>query len=821
MVPIAGKPCIEHIIELLRQHGIEDIVVTMAYLPQAIRSYLGDGSELGVRLEYSVEDTPLGTAGSVKKAEDFLDETFLVISGDALTDIDLGALIAFHREREAVATLAVKSVENPLEFGVVIADEEGRVERFLEKPGWGQVFSDTINTGIYVLEPDCLRQVPDSEPYDFSKQLFPRLLKAGRRIFAYRVPDDEYWQDIGNLDQFREANRDALDGRVRLNIPGVRLKENIWLGEGVAIGDIDQIVGPAAIGRFCTIEPGARIGPYSSLGPNVVVKDGAEINRSVIEQGSYVGGGARITGSIVGRLCDVHANAVLGEGVAIGDESSIGADVVITPGVRIYPYKTVEPGATIRQNLIWESRGVSRLVGEQGAIGVVNVDITPEVAMRLAMAYGTVLRRGDRIVASRDAHPASRMLCRAMMSGVQAAGVTVEDLRNATTALTRHEIRSSRLAGGFHVRMADYDPEMVEIVFFDPPGVLASQATRSGVERLYGRQEFRRVTHEGVGTIVEVPRAVETYVHDLVSLVDTDSIVTRGFRLVVDYANSPAATLANAVFSTLGVEVIGVNAGGDRPLRRRLEDSAESIGRLVSAAGADAGVLLDAAAEGVHLVDDRARIVSEDRFLLLLLRLLLHDGRSGVAALPVTVSQAAERLVEGSGIAIRRTPAAPAAVMAAATADDVIIAGLPAGSVAFPSFLPAPDALATTVFLLQLLARVARPLSALVDDLPETTLVTADVPCPWRVKGTVMRLLIEQVKDLETSSLDGLRIQHPEGWVQVLPDADLPVVHLLAEGADREASEALLDRYREQVETIVREHAELEEPVGVKPSSSD
>ena len=228
----------------------------------------------------------------------------------------------------------------------MIADEEGRVERFLEKPGWGQVFSDTINTGIYVLEPDCLRQVPDSEPYDFSKQLFPRLLKAGRRIFAYRVPEDEYWQDIGNLDQFREANRDALDGLVQLNIPGVRLKENIWLGEGVAIGDIDQIVGPAAIGRFCTIEPGARIGPYSSLGPNVVVKDGAEINRSVIEQGSYVGGGARITGSIVGRLCDVHANAVLGEGVAIGDESSIGADVVSRPAcasTRTRPWSRARP----------------------------------------------------------------------------------------------------------------------------------------------------------------------------------------------------------------------------------------------------------------------------------------------------------------------------------------------------------------------------------------------------------------------------------------------------------------------------------------------
>jgi hypothetical protein len=162
--------------------------VTLAYLPQAIRSYLGDGSSLGVRLSYSVEDTPLGTAGSVRKAADVLDDTFVVISGDALCDIDLTALVAFHRERGAVATLAVKSVDNPLEFGVVIADEEGRVERFLEKPGWGQVFSDTINTGVYVLEPEVLRHVPAGEPYDFSKQLFPYLLESGRPVFAWTVP---------------------------------------------------------------------------------------------------------------------------------------------------------------------------------------------------------------------------------------------------------------------------------------------------------------------------------------------------------------------------------------------------------------------------------------------------------------------------------------------------------------------------------------------------------------------------------------------------------------------------------------------------------
>jgi mannose-1-phosphate guanylyltransferase / phosphomannomutase len=189
MVPICGKPCIEHIVELVHRHGIDDVVVTLAFMPQVIRGYLGDGSALGVRIEYAVEDQPLGTAGSVRNAKDHLDETFVVISGDALCDFDLGEIIAFHRERGALATLALKSVDNPLEFGVVIVDEQGRIERFLEKPSWGQVFSDTINTGVYVIEPELLDRIPEGETYDFSKQLFPELLAEGAPLFGYVVPE--------------------------------------------------------------------------------------------------------------------------------------------------------------------------------------------------------------------------------------------------------------------------------------------------------------------------------------------------------------------------------------------------------------------------------------------------------------------------------------------------------------------------------------------------------------------------------------------------------------------------------------------------------
>src|ERR671933_505485 len=318
MVSIVGKPCMEHILELLRTHGFEEVVVTVAFLPQAIRSYFGDGDSLGLTIEYSVEESPLGTAGSVRLASDRLDDTFLVISGDALCDIDLTRLVEFHREKGADVTIALKSVDNPLEFGIVVTDDEGRVERFLEKPSWGQVFSDTINTGIYVLEPEVLRHVPTDRPYDFSKELFPLLLEMGRPLYGYVF--DEYWQDIGNLDQFRQANFDALDERVRLNIPGIRLRGNIWLGEGVDVDDLASIDGPAFLGNYCRIAPDASVGAYSVLSSSVTLLERAHTERAVIDPSTHIGRSASIEGAILGRNCDVRAHVHVQEGVAIGDD---------------------------------------------------------------------------------------------------------------------------------------------------------------------------------------------------------------------------------------------------------------------------------------------------------------------------------------------------------------------------------------------------------------------------------------------------------------------------------------------------------------------
>src|SRR4029450_5688974 len=306
MVPIVGKPCIEHILELARRHGFEDAIITVAFLPQAIRSYFGDGESLGMNIEYSVEESPLGTAGSVRLASDRLDDPFLVISGDALCDFDLTNLVAFHREKGASATLALKSVPNPLEFGIVVTDSDGRVERFLEKPSWSQVFSDTINTGVYVLEPEVLKHVPTDRPYDFSKELFPLLLEMGRPVYGYVA--DGYWQDIGNLTQYLQANFDALDGRVTLQLPGVRLRGNVWVGEGVEIEDLDRLEAPSYVGNYCRIASDATVGPYSVLSANVTLRERARTVSSVIDASTHIGRSVLIENAIVGRNCDIRSH---------------------------------------------------------------------------------------------------------------------------------------------------------------------------------------------------------------------------------------------------------------------------------------------------------------------------------------------------------------------------------------------------------------------------------------------------------------------------------------------------------------------------------
>jgi mannose-1-phosphate guanylyltransferase/phosphomannomutase len=805
MVSIVGKPCMEHILELLREHGLSEVIVTVAFLPQAIRSYFGNGESLGLPISYSVEESPLGTAGSVRHAAAQLDETFLVISGDALCDVDLSELVAFHKQKGAAVTIGLKSVDNPLEFGIVVTDEDGKIERFLEKPSWGQVFSDTINTGIYVLEPEVLKHVPTDRPHDFSKELFPYLLEMGRPLYGYVM--DGYWQDIGNLDQYRQANFDALEENVKLDIPGIRIRGNVWLGEGVEIADLDQVEGPSYVGNYCRVAPGATVGAYSVLSNNVTLRERARTTRSIVDASTHVGRNSLIEGAIVGRSCDIRGHVRIHEGVAIGDEVRIGSETVVMPGVRIYPFKEVESGSQIHESVIWESRAAPRLFGRDEVSGLVNVDLTPEVAVRIAASLGTALKRGARVAASRESAPACRMIKRAMITGLTASGLDVADLRVLPAAVSRHLLKSEGYEAGFHVGTSQTDPEVVQIRFFEQPGIQMTTALQKEIEKNFTRGELRRVGFADIGSISYPARVRESYAQDLLDRVDVEAIRGRRYRLVVDYGFSAASFVLPLVLGPLGVEAVsahGFTTDRADTGTMLLREAIGQVKQLVPTVGADFGVILDRAAERLYLVDERGREIPVEQSLLLFLRLIGTNGKRGKLAFPITVTSQVDELLQGTGLEVVRTPASLGDLTKAAAEDGVIFAGAVGGGYVFPEFVPAYDAVASLCKLLELLAPVSRPLSELVADLPRSTLVHRQLPCPWALKGVVMRVLTERLRDRKVDLLDGIKVYDERGWAQILPDPDEPIVHLYAEGKTEEDSKALEAEYRQMVEQIMQ-----------------
>jgi mannose-1-phosphate guanylyltransferase/phosphomannomutase len=349
MVPIVNTPCMEHIVNLLKYHGFEDILATLEFMPEVVQEYFGDGSGWGVRMEYSVEEEPLGTAGSVKFAEDWLTERFVVISGDALTDVDLRKAVAFHEERGAEATLVLKEVEDPSEFGIVVVEDDGRVSGFLEKPDEEEVFSHTANTGIYILEPSVLKDIPEGQEYDFAEELFPKLLEEGRPMYGYVM--EGYWEDIGNIEQYMSAQKDVLDGKAQgIRLPGEKLREGVYVGRGTQV-DEDQLEAPVVMGDNVWLSSSARVGPYSVLGPHVSVDAGASVERSTVAEGSSIGEEAELDGALIGRACRIEARARLREGSALGDGVSVGEEATISPGASVYPDEFIQSGTEIIEDV--------------------------------------------------------------------------------------------------------------------------------------------------------------------------------------------------------------------------------------------------------------------------------------------------------------------------------------------------------------------------------------------------------------------------------------------------------------------------------------
>src|SRR4051812_39747826 len=788
MMPIANVPMMEHIVKLLAEHGFDDIVVTVAFMANHIRNYFGDGSEFGVRMRYATEDAPLGTAGSVRNAMAELDETFLVISGDVLTDIDLGAIVERHKEKGAFATIALKRVENPVDFGIVITKSDGTIERFLEKPTWGEVFSDTINTGIYVLDPGVFEFIPEGEVVDFSGDVFPEVLARGLSLLGTVV--DGYWEDVGTLESYRTAHEDLLDGRVDIELPGFQLREGVWIGEGVDVSPDAIIHGPVLVGDNSRVEAGAVLAPYTVLGADVVVKSDAHVERTVVHDHGYIGHSARLRGAVIGRANDIREHAHIEEGVVIGDECFVGARAIITPGVKVYPFKTVEAGALVTSSLVWGSKGARTLFGRRGVRGPAHVDITSEVAVRLATAYGSALKKGSVVCISRDTSRVARALKRAIIAGLNLSGVHVMDLELSTVPVTRFQVRSERAQGGISVRLAPDDPDSVEIRFFDETGADIDETQQRKLERLLYREDFRRAFAADIGDIMFPPRALEFYTAALEASVDGERLRQRSFKVVLDYSFGAASVVLPHVLGKIGASVLAVNpyAATVGATVDDVETRVKIMGDLVRTSGSDLGLVFDPDGETAVIIDDEGIALTADQALLLIVELVCSTNEEARIALPVSVSREAERIAERHGAKVIWTKLSAAHLMEVAQRKGIDLAASQEGGFIWPSFLPAYDAAATLAHLLDLLARAERPLSAILAEVPESYIAHEAVPTPWERKGAVMREMVERAKDRPTVLVDGVKILYPDGWALVLPDPEVAVTHVWADAeSDAEA----------------------------------
>lgn len=804
MLPLANRPMMEHIVDLLRRHGITEIVVTVAYLANQIRTYFGDGSEFGVRMVYATEDQPLGTAGSVRNAMDELTERFLVISGDVLTDIDLTQIMATHEQRGALATIGLVSVPNPLEFGIVITREDGSIERFLEKPTWGQVFSDTINTGIFVLEPEIFDHIPEDRSVDFSGEVFPALLDQQLPLFGAVATG--YWEDVGTLEAYVSAHKDVMDGRVEVDVPGFAVGPGVWLGEGADIHPDATIDGFAIVGENCRVEAGTRLGDYTVLGRNVRVQADADLERSVVHDNTYLADGVRLRGAVIGRSSDLRRKARCDDGSVLGDECFVGENAHVGQGVKVYPFKTVEAGATVNSSIVWESKGSRSLFGRVGVSGLANVDISPELAARVAMAFASTLRKDSTVAISRDSSRAARMLKRAFIAGLNASGVNVVDLEMASVPVTRYLARQPGKVAGVTIRLDEVDLQSVVIRFFDGHGIDITEDAQRKIERLVGREDFRRVLAGEIGDITFPSRALEHYTEALGATVDLNAVQEAGFKLVVDYGYGATAFVMPSVLAKLGAEVLGVNpfaSTGHRITMDRAEREA-NVSRLVIASGAHLGALIDADGEHLTLVDDTGVVLSAEESRLSFVKLVAGYLLGDRIALPVNVSSVTEDLAAPHGVTIQRTKTSTAALMAAASEPGVGFAASGDGGFILPGFLPAFDAAAALIKMLELLAKEHTTLSSVRHDLPRTHLAHQTVVTPWEQKGLVMRTLVELSKDRRLELIDGVKVLHDDGWVLALPDPEEPVTHIWAEGRDAAGAQALAQEYTRRIRQSLR-----------------
>ncbi len=812
MVPILNKPIAEHIINLLKRHDITEVIATLHYLPDVMRDYFQNGGQFGVQMTYAVEEEqPLGTAGCVKNIEELLDDTFLVISGDSITDFDLTAAIAFHKEKQAKATLVLTRVPNPVDFGVVITDSEQRITRFLEKPSTSEIFSDTVNTGIYILEPEVLAYLPANEEKDFSQDLFPLLLAKKEPLYGFIA--EGYWCDVGHLDAYREAQYDALEGKVITDFPDEEKWPRIWVGKNTYIDPSVKIEAPVLIGTNSRIGPRTNIERGTVIGDNVTIGADADLKRPIIWNGAMIGDDTHLEACVIARGTRVDRRAHVMEGAIIGPLSTVGEEAQISPNVRVWPSKRIESGAILNINLIWGNTAQRNLFGQRGVTGLANIDITPEFAVKLGAAYGSTLKPGVQVLVSRDQRSVSRMVSRSLIAGLMSAGINIQNLDSTAIPIARSMAASLDVAGGIHVRLHPDRPDYILIEFLDKQGINISKAKEKKIEGTYFKEDLRRVSVSEIGNVSYASGVMDLYSESFEKHLNVEALRRSAAKIVIDYVYAVSGAVLPQLLAKFDCDAVVLNASLNQNSLStdQREHLLTQLGHVVEALKANMGVQVSANGEQLILVDESGWAIRDEQLTALMVNTILTSYPRSTVVVPVHASSAVEQIARRHDSRVIRTKANPTALMEATQHYDVVLGGSGEMGFIFPQLHPGFDAMFTIAKLIEMLTIQGRSLAEIRNDLPKVYHKSHTMRCPWSVKGSLMRHLVETHPTENLELIDGVKIidHHSDNWLLILPDGGDPFVHIYANSNDRDWVEQALWDYRQRVQDFIDQELEV------------
>ena len=749
MVPILGKPVLSYSLQLLRRHRLTEVGVSLLYLPERITRAFGSGEKDGVRLHYSREKEPVGTAGSVKLAASGRlrpEKPFVILSGDGLTDCDLTAALRFHAQKRALATLVLARVREPLAYGVVVTDTDGRVTRFVEKPGWGEVYSDTVNTGIYILSPEALDRIPDG-PCDFGQQLFPHLVREGEPVYGFVT--DAYWCDIGDESAYVRAQADFLDGRIRLD-PGTLIAETAQIASSARLEGNVYVGAGAVIGENAVLSDGAVIGAGARVGAH------ARLSRCVLWEDARVGDWARLSGAVLCRGAQAGTGAELYEDSALGDGAVLGARAVLAAGAKVWPGKRIDPCVRVRGNLVWG--GAARAEIRAGRTRCAR----PEDACILAASWLHALN-AETFALCHDGSADGEALYASACGALLAHGAKTILLGAAEPPVLRtvqalcHAGAGARFAqGGKTLLTAD-------------GGVLPARSAERKAESLCARQDYPAPFTRGNGEAVRLADAQALYI----GAITADTARKPGDSSPRVRAFAPDERSAALIRRAL--EAAGYSA--------RVDALSKKPDALPTLEPWETGFLLAPGLERVEIFDSHG-MPDGARQTLLAFAALPREERTWVCRLDAPA--ALDELARARGAALTRTGG-----------DEAVWDGalLRAGAA---QYRMQRDGIYRMLRLCCRMAHEGTTLGGMLQGLPAAEQRAARIAVPLRERGSLLRMLYEAVPG---ASLDGgLRLPLENGWVTVSSDSSEPDLVVCGEAARSETAEEIcgiiLDRLK-------------------------